>query len=87
MKLALKYSGFCQTGDRVRAEYQIVSMLTGLFWEVEHSAVYKPAPQFRGVAKSLEMIWRRTAVLEALRAFETEFENVVLHEDVPDNRE
>jgi len=47
--------------------------------------MYKPAPRFRGVADSLEMKQRRTAVLEALRAFETEFENLVLNEDVPDN--
>jgi ppGpp synthetase/RelA/SpoT-type nucleotidyltranferase len=76
-QLALKYSGLCQTGDRVRAEYQIVSMLTGLFWEVEHSAMYKPAPRFRGVADSLEMRQRWTTVLEALEAFETGFEKLV----------
>jgi ppGpp synthetase/RelA/SpoT-type nucleotidyltranferase len=72
--LAHKYSGYCRSGDAIKAEYQIVSMLTGLFWEVEHSAMYKPAPRFRGVVQSLQMVRRRTAVLEALRAFETEFE-------------
>lgn len=76
-QIALKYSGHCQTGDQVRAEYQIVSMLTGLFWEVEHSAMYKPDPRFRGVADSLEMRQRRTTVFDALRAFETEFERVL----------
>jgi ppGpp synthetase/RelA/SpoT-type nucleotidyltranferase len=76
-QLAFKYSGHCQTGDQVRAEYQIVSMMTGLFWEVEHSAMYKPAPRIRGVAKSLEMKQRRAIVLDALRAFEAEFESLV----------
>jgi ppGpp synthetase/RelA/SpoT-type nucleotidyltranferase len=78
--LAFKYSGHYQTGDQVRAEYQIVSVLTGLFWEVEHSAMYKPATQFRGTAESFRMKKRRAAVLNALRAFETEFENLVLNE-------
>jgi hypothetical protein len=62
-------------------------MLTGLFWEVEHAAIYKPAPRFHGVADSIEMKQRRTAVLEALRAFETQFENLVLNEVVSDNKE
>jgi ppGpp synthetase/RelA/SpoT-type nucleotidyltranferase len=48
--LALKYYGYCGASDRIQGEYQIVSMLTGLFWEVEHSAIYKPAPLLKGVA-------------------------------------
>lgn len=75
--LALKYSGRCRATDFVRAEYQIVSMLTGLFWEVEHSALYKPSPRFGGVARSLEMKARSATLITALRAFETEFENLV----------
>jgi len=35
--LAFKYHGYCKPNRTVRGEYQIVSMLTGLFWEVEHS--------------------------------------------------
>jgi len=78
--LAFKYSGHYQTGDQIRAEYQIVSMLIGLFWEVEHSAMFKPAPRFGGIAESLKMKQRRATVLNALSAFETEFENFVLNE-------
>ena len=84
-QLAFKYSGHCQTGDEVRSEYQIVSMLTGLFWEVEHGAMYKPASRFRGVADSMEMKLRRTAVFEALQAFEAEFENLLLDQVIPDH--
>jgi ppGpp synthetase/RelA/SpoT-type nucleotidyltranferase len=41
---AFKYHGYCaQASLRVRGEYQVVSMLTGLFWKVEHAAIYKPA--------------------------------------------
>ena len=41
-------------------------MLIGLFWDVEHSAMYK----FKAVANSKEMRSRRTRVEEALADFE-----------------
>jgi ppGpp synthetase/RelA/SpoT-type nucleotidyltranferase len=72
---AFTYYGHCQgASDRVKGEYQIVSMLTGLFWEVEHSAMYKPSPDLKGVARSLAMQERYKDVLGALKAFEEEFE-------------
>jgi len=37
--------GYCQASERIKGEIQIVSMLIGLFWEVEHSAIYKPASE------------------------------------------
>jgi hypothetical protein len=52
-------------------------MLTGLFWEVEHSAIYKPAPQIRSAARSLAMQQRSKEVFEALKAFEDEFESLI----------
>jgi hypothetical protein len=52
-------------------------MLTGLFWEVEHSAIYKPEPRLRGFALSAEMKQRSRGVLDALKAFEEEFEDLV----------
>jgi hypothetical protein len=75
--LALKYSGICALSERCHCEYQIVSMLTGLFGEVEHSAIYKPSPQLRGVARSLSMQARSRDVLAALSAFEEEFERLI----------
>lgn len=78
--LAFKYSGHCSASKGVSGEYQIVSILTGLFWEVEHSAIYKPAPRLKGVARSLGMQARSRDVLEALRAFEQEFERLVRSE-------
>jgi len=71
--IALKFHGFWSDEDRFHAEIQIVSLLIGLFWEVEHSAIYKPAPKLRGVAKSLAMQSRTAEVLASLRAFEEEF--------------
>lgn len=74
---AFTYHGFCAASATVRGEYQVVSMLTGLFWEVEHSAMYKPAPTLKGVTRSLEMQHRYKEVLSVLNAFEQEFETSV----------
>jgi hypothetical protein len=52
-------------------------MLTGLFWEVEHSAMYKPTPKLKGVTRLDEMQQRYREVLRALKAFEQEFETSV----------
>ena len=49
----------------------------GLFWEVEHAAIYKPAPQLRGVAREPAMQERTRVVLKALGAFEQEFEDLI----------
>lgn len=49
-------------------------MLTGLFWEVEHSAIYKPAARLGQIALSLGMRERTRDVAKALRAFEEQFE-------------
>ncbi len=73
--LGYKYSGFLrEVSDKVRGEFQIVSMLVGLFWEVEHSALYKPTPELRDAAQSLPMLERTQEVLDSLAAFEEEFE-------------
>ena len=57
---AWKYHGFCSTSSRVRAELQIVSMLTGLFWQVEHDAFYKPRDPVLIGAASKPVIQQRT---------------------------
>ena len=75
--LAFKYYGNCESSNKVRAEFQVVPMLTALFWEVEHAAIYKPSPSLKGVTRSVEMQRRTDEVLAALRAFEEEFENQV----------
>ena len=77
--LAYKYYGrFEETSVNVSGEYQIVSMLIGRFWEVEHSAIYKPTPRFKPVARSLAMKERSKEVLQALGAFEEQFEELRL---------
>jgi ppGpp synthetase/RelA/SpoT-type nucleotidyltranferase len=75
--LGYKYSGLLkEVSNRVRGEFQIVSMLVGLFWDVEHSTLYKPTPELRGVARSLAMRQRNQEVLRSLEAFEEEFERL-----------
>lgn len=71
---ALKYFGFCSEEDHVLGEIQIVPMLTGLFWQVEHEAIYKPKPVFKSIANCFEMKERTQDVLDALKAFEETFE-------------
>jgi ppGpp synthetase/RelA/SpoT-type nucleotidyltranferase len=72
--LAPKYYGYCEkVSSMVRGEYQVVPMLLGLFWEVEHSAMYK----FREVANSKEMKQHRSDVQRALSRFEEGIESFV----------
>ncbi len=75
--LALKYFGHTSVSDSVFGEIQIVPMLTGLFWEVEHAAIYKPKPEYRGISRSLEMQYKTNEVLNALKEFEETFEKLL----------
>jgi ppGpp synthetase/RelA/SpoT-type nucleotidyltranferase len=44
--LAETYYGYCEASGIIRGEIQIVPMLTGLFWEVEHAAIYQAAEKW-----------------------------------------
>jgi hypothetical protein len=74
--VALKYYGHRCDGDGICAEIQLMPMLVGLFWEVEHAALYKPAERLRGVDLSLKMQSRYRDVIRALESFETDFESL-----------
>ncbi len=75
--LAHKYYGyFAHLSTQVRGEYQVVPMLQGLFWDVEHSAMYKsPA-----LSASRKMRKLRSQVETALSEFEQG-----IAEQYPDN--
>ncbi len=76
--LAPKYTGYCgDVSEQVRAEFQVVPMLVGLFWEVEHSAMYKPDPSLMGIANSSQMKTLKAGVEDALARFEAGFESFV----------
>ena len=71
---APKYFGYCNEISRnIRGEYQVVPMLLGLFWEVEHAAMYK----FRPAANSKDMRNHRTVVEDSLIGFENGMESFV----------
>ncbi len=79
--LAFKYYGYCMDASaKVRGEYQVVSMLTGLFWEVEHAAIYKPNPELKGAERNSELQGLSGKVYEALSSFEQGFERAVMQE-------
>jgi ppGpp synthetase/RelA/SpoT-type nucleotidyltranferase len=68
---AWKYHGFCSTSQRVRAELQVVPMLTGLFWQIEHDAFYKPRdPVLRGAVNKPVIRERTERVYDAFDALE-----------------
>jgi ppGpp synthetase/RelA/SpoT-type nucleotidyltranferase len=69
--LAWKYHGFCPTSPRIRAEIQVMSMLTGLFWHVEHGTLYKPRDAaLKGAAKKVAIGNRVNCVYAAFDALE-----------------
>jgi ppGpp synthetase/RelA/SpoT-type nucleotidyltranferase len=73
--LALKYHGFCQCSG-VCAEIQLLSLLTGLFWEIEHAALYKPSERLRELQISERMQTHYAEVIRTLSSFEQEFEAI-----------
>jgi hypothetical protein len=75
--LALKWFGKWHPNSKISAEVQIVQLLIGSFWEVEHSAIYKPSPNLKGAVLSQSMVEKRDAVFLALREFEREFARVI----------
>ncbi len=48
-------------------------MLIGLFWDVEHAAIYKPDRKLQGVTREPVMQERTRHVYTASREFEEEF--------------
>ena len=81
---APKYSGFCNNVSRtVCAEYQVIPMLVGLFWEVEHAAMYKPVGLAKGVDRDEGMKSLKDSVESSLLRFEEGFEIFVKKNSQP----
>ena len=75
-QLAFKCNGqYGESSQKLPCEYQVVSTLIGIFWDVEHSAIYKQAPNLKGLAPVMRE--QTTAVYCALKAFEDEFERQI----------
>lgn len=77
LPLADKYYGYCSASEVVRGELQVVPLLTALFWEVEHAAIYKPSPRLVDLTRRPMMQQRVGDVLKALQAFDEEFEKLI----------
>jgi hypothetical protein len=71
-RLAFKYNGKYSESEVLQCEYQVVSTLIGLFWDVEHAAIYKQSPNPKGLGFVMQE--QTSAVNKALREFEDEFE-------------
>lgn len=67
--LAEAYYGYCDASEIIQGEIQVVPMLTGLFWEVEHAAIYKPSPRLVDLVRRPVMQERVSQVLKSLQAF------------------
>jgi len=70
--LTYKYSGEIQECPNLIAELQITPMLVGLFWSVEHSAIYKPDESARRAAKLMKA--EKDAVCRALLHFDEKYQ-------------
>jgi len=75
--LALKYHGYRSRDCRVRGEIQLMSMLIGMFWEIEHGVLYKPGDRLRDMEVALKMQEQNADVIRALYAFESHFDELV----------
>lgn len=73
----LKYRGFVERNKTIKCEIQIVPMLTGLFWEVEHFVLYKPQPQYKNTKSDPDMKKYYREVLNTFVKFEKAFEKVI----------
>jgi hypothetical protein len=75
---APKYYGFFEAvSRRVQGEYQIVPMLIGNFWDVEHSAMYKPTGWAKGADNNHALKSLRAKVEVSILRFEEQFEEFV----------
>jgi hypothetical protein len=75
-QLAFKYNGhYSGSTDGLQCEYQIVSTLIGLFWDVEHAAIYKQSPNFKRLGPVMRE--QTSSVYRSLKAFEDEFDRQI----------
>lgn len=73
------YKFYQEIGElKIPCEIQIVSMLTGKFWDVEHSALYKPNPAYKGAIEgNFTMNRLYKDVMNKLAEFEKAFEESI----------
>ncbi len=62
--------------SEISCEVQIVPMLIGLFWQVEHSTLYKPSPRIKNL-ESEGLNRAADGVYAAFRNYENELEKLI----------
>jgi len=72
-----KYFGYIDPKIKIYGEYQIVPMLVGLFWHVEHAVLYKPEPELKFITSKLSFRQKREAIYDAFDEFEKGFEDLI----------
>lgn len=72
-----KYRGIVNRKLDIKCEIQIISMLIGAFWDIEHFVLYKPDPTYKGIKEDLTMRRLNNDVLIKLDEFEATFERLI----------
>ncbi len=76
--LVNKYFGYIDPEKKIYCEYQIAPMLIGLFWQVEHAALYKPSLELKGIEEYYPVLKERENIYDAFSEFEKRFEELVI---------
>lgn len=75
--LANKYFGYIDPKKKVYGEYQIMPMLIGLFWQIEHAVLYKPSTSLKGIERDFGISEKKEDIFEAFDEFEKVFETII----------
>ena len=51
--------------------------MIGLFWQVEHAALYKPSLELKGIEEYYPVLKERENIYNAFSKFEKRFEEIV----------
>ena len=74
-KLGFKYVGRSAANDTISAEYQILPTFVGMFWDLEHTAVYKRDPALASSRREVIALKEKSSeAILALIAFEDSVE-------------
>lgn len=74
--IASKYWGRFN-GSNLNAEYQVVSMLIGAFWSVEHAVYYKPDAKYKDIKNDFATKEAYEIAVKSLCEFDKKFTSFV----------
>ncbi|MBX9587126.1 MAG: hypothetical protein K2X50_07685 [Gammaproteobacteria bacterium] len=77
-RYGFQYQGKIKENENIGCEIQIVPMLIGKYWEVEHFVLYKPLPLYKDIKKDCPEIKELyDKICETLEDFEKKFSEFV----------